>query len=569
MPTDTITADSELYRAGGSAFINANDRYTRNYKQLDQQFSEWQTVYREIADYVAIGRGRFADQGELSNRKTRANSKVINNTATDALHMLGAGLHGGLSSPARPWFQLKFSDPGLNKFSAYREWLDDCEEVLYGAFKRSNFYTIVHHAYEEVGGFGTGALFIDENPKTDILFTNFTAGDYRFSVRGDQYVHDFVRKFKMQACQMELEFGRENLSEKTKNVLQSNPYDWREIVHYVEPNPDFNPNRMDSFPWRSVYYEWAEPTKRLRETGYHEMPVVCPRWQALANEAYGWGPGLEALGLVKAIQRMEKQRFIASDKALDPPLGMPPSMNDRMLDLGPGGRNVFDEAGDRKPYALVDIDLRALEFYGLSIRGYEDRVRRMFFNELFLMIAQEQPAKMTATEVMARQEEKMLMLGPVIERLEYEFLDPIVERVFNILMRAGKLPPAPAELAQAEYKVEYISILAQAQKLINAQSLQGYLGVAGQVAQLDPNTIIKTDWDTYLDEVADTVSLPAKIMRSKEDVEAMRQAAADKQAEVEQLAKTAQTYENVKTLSETTTAGDSNALADVQKSMGA
>jgi hypothetical protein len=288
MPTDNLVADSSAYQ-GFSAFNSENDRYSRNWKQLDQQFIEWQSVYKEIADYIAIGRGRFIAQGEQPNKKTRAASKVINNTATDALHMLGAGLHGGLSSPARPWFQLQFVEPGMNDFASYREWLDDCEKVMYAAFKRSNFYTVVHSLYEEIGAFGTGCMFIDEDPAMSVLFTAFTAGDYRFSIRADQKTHVFYRKFKMQACQMEQEFGRENCSDKVINLLRNNPYDWREVVHCIEPNADYEQDRQGSFPFRSVYYEWAEPVKRLSDTGYFEMPVATPRWQALPNEAYGWG----------------------------------------------------------------------------------------------------------------------------------------------------------------------------------------------------------------------------------------------------------------------------------------
>ena len=126
--------EAQIY---GNLFVNKNSRYNRNYKQLDKQFNAWQEVYIDISDYIAVGRGRYIGKGDLSNQKTKAAQKVINPTAPEALHMLGAGLHGGLSSPARPWFQLQFVDPDMNDFKVYREWLDDCEKVMYAAFKKS------------------------------------------------------------------------------------------------------------------------------------------------------------------------------------------------------------------------------------------------------------------------------------------------------------------------------------------------------------------------------------------------------------------------------------------------
>lgn len=563
MPTDTVIQDSELYSRGSGVFANLNDRYSRNWKQLDSQYDQWKAVYKDVADYIVLGRGRFIDAGELPNQRTKAASMVINNTATDALHMLGAGLHGGLSSPARPWFQLQFVDEDMNGFSAYRGWLDDCEKRMYAAFKRSNFYTVIHNVYEEIGGFGTGAMLLDDDPRYGLLFHYYTVGDYRFSVGADGRCHCFYRRFKMQATQVEQFFGREACSDKVKRLLETNPYEWVEIIHCIEPNASYNQEKVDSFPISSVYYETKEKEKRLSERGYREMPVTTPRWQVLSNEAYGWGPGLESLGIAKAIQRMELQAMMASDKSLEPPLALPASMADRMLDLSPGGKNIYDEANG-KIQPLVQIDPSALQWYRASIAEIEGKIRRNFHNELFLMIAQEDPAKMTATEVMARKEEKMLMVGPIIERLEYEFLSPIVERVFNIMARSGQLPPPPAELQDAEYKVDFVSLLAQAQKLISAQGMQSYLGIAERVAAINPGSVTKTDWDKYLEELGDTVSLPAKIVRTEDQVAGIRQAEAEQAAQQQQMMQMAQGVDNVQKLGNTPTV-EGTALADVQE----
>ncbi len=556
MPVSNLTEEAELFR--GNAFASPNDRYRRNFKQLDTQYDTWKAAYKEVADYIALGRGRFTDYGERENQKSRAASKVINNTATDALHMLGAGLHGGLSSPARPWFQLGFVDEDLGTFSTFKGWLDSCEKVMYAAFKRSNFYTIIHSVYEEIGGFGTGSMMVDDSPEHGLLFHYFTVGDYRFAVKVDGRTHCFYRRFKMQAVQILQSFGKESCSDKVKRLLETNPYEWVEVQHVIEPNAAYNPDKMDNKPFVSVYFEMKEGDKRLSDKGYDEMPVVTPRWQALSHEAYGWGPGLESIGLAKAIQRMEKQSFMASDKMLEPPLALPSSMKDRMLDLSPGGKNVYDEP-NAKIQPMVQIIPAAMQVYRENIDSIEGKIRRNFHNELFLMIAQEDPAKMTATEVIARKEEKMLMVGPTIERLEYEHLAPIVERVFAILARQGKLPPPPPELANAEYKIDFVSLLAQAQKLIGAQSMQSYLGLAERVAAVDPGSVTKTNWDKYLEETADMVSMPSKVVRTEDEVGAIRKQIADQQAQAQQQMAMAQGVDNMQKLGKTPS-GDGTAL---------
>lgn len=565
MPVDNAIAESAEYLYG-SNFTNPNDRYSRNWKALDRQFDVWKDLYVDVADYIAIGRGRFIDRGELPNQRTRAAKKVINATATDALHMLGSGLHGGLSSPARPWFQLQFSEPSLNKFRLAREWLDDCETIMYAHMKRSNFYGVVHLVYEEIAAFGTGSLLVDAVP-AGLLFRYFTAGDYRFVVDDSNMTAQWYRKFRMQACNVLQLFGEKNITDKVKNLLRSNPYEWVNIIHVIEPNPNHNPDKLDSKPFHSIYFEANENEQRLSASGYYEMPAVTPRWQALSNESYGWGPGLDALGLAKSIQRKERQKFLASDKSIDPPLAVPPSMKDRMLDLSPGAKNIY-EPREGEPRPLVKTDLRALAYFDNSIDRLEARIRSMFFNDLFLIISQKD-TRMTATEVLARNEEKMLMIGPVIERLEYEFLDPIVARVFSILMRQGRLPAPPADIRSAEYEIEYISVLAQAQKLVNQQTMDSYLLTAERVANLDQQSLIKTDWNKFLEEKAEVVSLPAKLLRSDDEVEQILAAEQQRQAQFEQLARTEAEYGNLKTLSEAKTAGNSNALADLTQSLEA
>jgi hypothetical protein len=570
MPTENVIAESEDFAYAVDARED-NSRFFRNWKNLETQYLPWLSVYKSVATFVAPGRGRFIDQESNPNQKTDAFHKIINPVAPDALHMLGAGLHGGLSSPARPWFQLEFEDPGLNKYSVARDWLDECEKILYAVFKKSNFYNLIHNVYEEVGAFGTGAFFIDSHPSRVVNFNYLTAGDYRFAINQFNLCQSLYRKFRLQVQQMADMFGVDHLSSVSKNLLEKNPYQWRDVLHLIEPNDEYDPEGISSsqMKYRSVYVEVNEPVLRLSESGYHEMPFVTPRWMSRSHETYGWGPGIEALGLSKAIQRMEQNSMLAEDKYLDPPLGIISGYKDRMIDLSPGAKNHFKDGDDaRKAFVpLVQIDGNAIQLYEQKIASTENKIRRLFFYELFLMISQEDK-RMTATEVAVKQEEKMIMLGPTIEALLYEQLDPIMERVFNLCARAGKLPPPPKEIEDTEYKVTYISILAQAQKLIQSQGMNVYRAAAGEVAAINPESIDKTDWDAYLENMGDMLNVPSNIIREQDEVDQLRKARAEEAARQQEIIEDQTNADTMQKLGKASV-NPETALGQLQRSMGA
>jgi hypothetical protein len=445
--------------------------------------------------------------------------------------------------------------------------MDFAEKVLYAVFKVSNFYQLIHSVYEEIAGFGSGCLYLQEDQKNVVDFQYLTAGDYRFVVSSDGLTHTLVRHIKPHAFQVIENFGAENCSLSANNLYKNNPFEFIDVYHIIEPNPDKKEGKIDnkSMPYRSIYIEKNENIKTLRHTGYWEMPIMTPRWAALSHESYGWGPGLLSLGLAKAIQKMEKNSLQMTDKAMDPPLGLPPSLKDQEVDLSPGGLNTLGSV-EEKIQRMVEIDLNGLDFMNRKIERYELKIQQLFYNDLFLLIINQPIAKMTATEVLERKEEKMLMLGPTIERLLHELLDPIIEKTLNICLRRGLIPPPPMEMIQTPYRIDYISVLAQAQKLVMAQSMNSYLAMASAIAELDPLTIYKTNWDTFLDEYGDMVGFPAKIIRDANEVNQMRQAAIEQQQKEQEMLESQATTEDIKNLgSAKSDAG--TALADLKEAV--
>ncbi len=576
----TDTNQYGLMSETDSAFgvkVSGNERLRRNWKSLDTHYSPWRAAYLDVQEFIAPGSGRFPEKEPQANQRAKISKNLINPAAADALNVLGAGLQGGLSSPARPWFQLTFEDDGLNKYGPAKNWLDECEKKLYAILKKSDFYSVIHNVYEEVGGFGTGCIMVKADPVNVVAFDYFTAGDYRFAVAEDKRTHCLYRKIRMQLHQMAMDFGIENLSDTSRRLIDRNPYDWRDVLHVIEPNGQFDSEALDASgrgfgrnkPFVSTWIEWSEQVHILRQDGFYEMPIATPRWKARSGEAYGFGPGLLATNLAKSLQRMEKIAMLAEEKYIDPPMGIAAQFKDRLTDFSPGAKvHIRDTDDIRKAIGkLVDIDPQAISMFEDKIAKYEDRIRRLFYYELFLMIAQENRT-MTATEVVARNEEKMILIGPVVTGQNYELLDPILHRTFAIAGRAGVLPPPPREIAKAQYKVEYVSVLAQAQKLVNAQGMNAYLATAERVAAFAPEAMDRTDWDQYLEEYADMVNISGKIIRDDDavtQIREQRQKAAQEQQAMAQQDLNATTVQKMGSAK----VGEGTMLDEFSRSMGA
>ena len=211
-----------------------------------------------------------------------------------------------------------------------------------------------------------------------------------------------------------------------------------------------------------------------------------------------------------------------------------PSKFKGVLNLIPGAMNYVDLEDKRVgPLYQISVDIDRIEN---KIVAVQNRVEKAFYTDLFLLITAA-TGTMTATEVMEKQEEKLLLLGPTVER-QIESLDNIIDVVFEFADERGMIPPPPPELEGQELKVEYISLLAQAQKLVMANSINAYLAVAERVSVLWPGSVIKTDANEVLDQYADIVGVPSKIIRPDdevEEIEATQQQAAQQLQQMEAM----------------------------------
>ncbi|WP_031479401.1 portal protein [Maridesulfovibrio frigidus] len=514
---------------------NNKNRYESRLKSLLQERSSWEGHWKEISDYILPRKGLYA--GSQPNDGRRKGNRIIDSTATRSLRILAAGLQGGLTSPARPWFRLGIADRDMAKHKSVRDWISKVETVMYRALARSNFYSCIHSLYTELAGFGTGILYCEPDDERGIRFRTLTAGEYCLATDAQGRVDTVYREFKMTARQLEKRFGIDALPATVRTSLKSNRDHWFDVLHAVQPRDEFDSDKIDkqNMPFESVFMLSGRGNEILSESGFMENPYMAPRWDTSAMDVYGRSPGMDVLADVKMLMEMSKSQIQAVHLTLRPPMKVP-SMYSRRLNLLPGGQNPVEQnqQDSISPLYQVRPDLGGVS---AKIQDVRTAIREGFYNDVFMMMAGSNRKMITAAEVAERHEEKLIQLGPVIERQHTELLDPLIDRVFGILTRSGELPDPPAFLEGADIRIDYISILAQAQKMVGTQSIQSLSEFVGRLAGASPEVLDKVDMDRAIDEYADLIGVPIGIVRSDSEVEkfrAQRQEMQSKQMRMQQ-----------------------------------
>jgi len=544
--------------------INKRQRMLARKGALWNERSSWITHWREISEYQQPRAGRFVVT-ERNKGDKRANS-ILDNAAVFGARTLAAGMMSGMTSPARPWFRLEIPDKSLMENGAVKSWLHDTAVLLSAIFSSSNTYRSLHTLYEELGLFGTAATIVLPDFDSVIHHYPLTVGEYALGTDYKGVVNTLCREFQMQVGQMIEQFGKDNCSETVVNLYNRHQVDqWVDVIHMIEPRKDRDFTKRDSVNMRfaSCYIEPGKDNtdRYLSESGFEKFPALAPRWVVTGNDIYGTSPGMECLGDVKQLQHQQLRKGQAIDYQVNPPLQVPTKYKEAAKARLPGGVFYVDSMGQNAGIkSAFDVNLNLQHLLG-DIQDVRDRIRSSYYADLFMMLANDTRSGITATEVAERHEEKLLMLGPVLERLQNELLSPLIDTAFDYANKAGILPTHPKELEGMELKVEFISVLAQAQRAVAAQGVDRLLGTVGNLAQFKPEVLDKIDFDQVVDDYSDMYGVNPKIVIPDDKVAEIR-------AQRAQAAQAAQTAAAMPQLVESAkTAGDIN-VPGVQDVMG-
>lgn len=505
---------------------------------MDAEYSYWESHFRELREAIKPSLGRF----EVTERRADSsiNKRMLDSTAPMALRTLRAGLMSGITSPSRPWFRLGLRGSSADDVDfATKEWLHEVQRRMYEVMRGSNIYRTLDHTYDDLGLFGTSCSLILGDFEDVIRGHSLQMGSYRLADDGMGRIIAMHRKFKMPVRGIVDLFGLERVSDDVRRMWdKGNYYETRTIHHAVEKRSSGDPKALEATrrPWSSCYWEDAgKPDEFLMISGHRYRPILAPRWEQVEGEAWSSSsPGMVALGDARSLQVSQEQRAIAVQKMHNPPLIGGPIQGSMFFKNVPGGFTAMAtndlNAGGIRPAYEVKPDIQGLL---LDIQETQRRVDTAFYRDLFQMtdMALTGRAQITATEIAERHEEKLMALGPVLESLDHELLQPLIEATFAFMQEADILPEAPESIAGQALKVDYISLLAQAQKAIGVGAIERTIGFAGTLAQIQPGVIDMLDGDQMMREFADQVGPPPGILLSPDEVADKRRAAQQQAAQ--------------------------------------
>jgi hypothetical protein len=492
------------------------------------------TLWKDMNKYVYPSRGRFLTSDRV--KLDRRSKDSLDITAMLAARTLASGMATGVTNAAREWFRITTPDPALAEFRRVKTWLQTVTDGMRGVMLGSNYYKAMHTMYGDMGGYGTSPVLVEEDEKSIIRCINIPVGSYCIANDGSGRVNVFSREWQMSTRQLVTTYGFDHLPETVRSTWRGGQTQaWHDVVHIIYPNPEYDVHQMHAKykPWASCTFLKSCPvdeTQFLRESGYDEFPLLTGRWDTTAEDAYATDcPGFLALSDIKMLQHGEKRALQALDKSVTPPLVAHSSLQNSAISQLPGGV-TFDDGDEKRglrPLHEVDPRLDKVEAKQAQVRN---RILEAFYADLFRMnsyLDERRGSRQfpTAAEIGERREEKLLQLGPMLNNLDDDVYGPGIDRIFAIMVRRGLVPPAPPELAGETLKVEYLSIMHQAQKSATLGSKERFAAFATQLVQAteDPSIMDKVNTDELLESYADDAGVPPQTVRSDDEVAGIRQ----------------------------------------------
>jgi len=540
--------------------------YVQRKGELWQERSTWLPHWQDISRYLLPRNGRFLLTDR--NRGEKRHNAIYDSTGTRANRVLAAGLMAGMTSPARPWFRLGTTDRELMQYEPVKVWLNDVTELMRDIFSRSNTYRSLHMMYEELGAFGTGSSVILPDFEDVVRHYPMTVGEYAIAANDRGEVDTLYREFEMTVGQMARMFGKEALSPTVSRLRDTGKLDaWVPVTHVIEPRIDRDARVRDAenMPIASCYFESASHnagSEFLRKSGFKRYPAVTPRWAGTGGDIYGHSPGMECLGDIKQLQHEQLRKGQGIDYMVKPPVQMPASMKNAEFNSLPGGVSYTDGVvgGGIKSAFDTKIDLNHLM---LDIQDVRERIDETFYKNLFMAIINDRRMTPgTAREIAEKHEEKLLMIGPVLERLHNELLKRKIDITFDEMILAGIVPPAPQEMQGQELNVEFISMLAQAQRAIGTGGIDRFVMQMGQIAQFKPGVLDKFDEDEWADKYSDMIGVDPTLIVADDRVAIVRKQRAQAQQQAAQQQAVQQGAETAAKLASAKT-NEENALTNV------
>lgn len=512
------------------------DRDLRRLGQLRGARSLHEPVWKDVFDYMAPERAHgFSGNTVTASDAQAKKAEIFDSTAIDSGRIFSSGLASGMHPANSIWFGL---DVGAET-EQERTWLDNAARTIFENIHAANFDAAAGECHSDMGPAGWFVLYTSEAPTGGYRFEQWPLAQcFVSSSKPGAVVDTIYREFELTVEQLVNEYGIDNVSSQVADRYRLGGADldakvmvvwgiYPRAVHVV--GAALAKNKA----FASCHHEVA--TKHtLRESGYDEFPCCVPRWRLIPGTCYATGPGSDALPDIKTLNQIQRLELANMDIAVS---GMWKAVDDGVLNpktvrLGPRKIVMMADTKNFEPLTTgADFQVSFAK---------ADELRRSI--RKILLADQLQPTDgpaMTATEVHARVQLIRQQMGPIFGRLQAEFLQPLIERCFNIAYRAGVLGVAPESLQGRSFTVKYVSPLARAQRLEEVTAIDTFLLGLSELAAVDPTILDMVDLEGSQREKAAALGVPSKLILSRDDLTAKRklkQQAAQQQAQQQQSA---------------------------------
>lgn len=510
---------------------------------LNQIREAYEDDWVQVKKHFLPRKGRGL-KGEDQRTDKNDRTDRLDSTGLTSLRKFSHGMFSFMVNPSVPWFKASFSDKKITKKRSVKVWLDIVTEKILDKLASSNFYQAMKTSFQELGAFGTFFMFIqpqmDDEGKMNLRFTPLTTGTYVIDQDYLGKVDTVIREMDRSAKKLVEEFGEENVSPAVKKAYDNRSKQTFKILHAIYPRQKREHGKIDKLnkKYASIHIEYRGSDGKtgniLRVSGFDKFPGMGVRWDATGDDVYGQSPAMDALGDAQMLENMNIDLIKAIHKELDPPL----ATADAEAEIGqdPGDVTAIEGAGDNKqgvyPITQVRANIPAAE---QRIERVQNQVKEIMYVYLFQQLTLPHPQK-TATEVLEAKEEKLLMIGPAIERLQNEELKPTIDIAFELMLEYFEIPewPEPELLGGQELKIEFTSVLAQAQKSTQTGAKDRIIMLIGQLAALYPEALDNLNTDKIIENYANALGVPADEINSPEVRDAIREQR--KQAQMNQVA---------------------------------
>lgn len=521
---------------GGDTYPN-KDRLVRTAMSLKRQREPYNPEFRELQQHFLPRRGNFAPDNPGRQRRTTVprDHTILNSRPRLALRTLQSGMQAGMTSPARPWFRLQAREESIRSRYGVRTFLASAEGTLRQMLQSSGVYNSLHIGYGDVGLLGTDCAIFEADTVKGFTLHQIPPGMFWLGANGANIVDTMYMEDYLTVEQIVGRFVYDNIPTSVPDWTAAsltvrrlwdngNRGELIRVSRLVAPRYERDPQKYtaDNKPICSIWWEQGDGGKQvLRNSGYDRNPIIASRWFREGSEVWGYGPGMDGLGDAKMLQGMERDKNEAIRRMIRPAMNAPTSLRNAPFSVAPGALNFTDDANGLRPVYEVSPPIDQMR---VDIREVEERLNEAMYVNLFMMMAASDRRQITAREIEERHEEKLIGLGPVVELQHLEKLGPLVRMAYEAAFAQGRLPEPPEELNGDSLEVDYISMLAQAQKAVMVGSVERFLGFAGNLAGVMPDVLDKIDGDAAMDEYADIVGVAPRILRDQKDVDAIREA---------------------------------------------